>query len=352
MATLRELSEITGYSITTISRVLNGDETLKVTENTRSMILEAAGKADYPSKQNAGRKNGAGMHLKLGIVEMVTDQESEKDPYYLYVKNNVEKCCFENEIETFVMQYDEEEECYRSAVSRELDGILAIGQFREEQIAAMEKCTSRIVFLESAPFPEKFCSVMPDYEVGIRQGVEYLIAQGHRRIVFVGPEFSTDSTCRQAPELRRKIFSEYMKRREGDAEGLLMDAEWQGDDVAEQIMQYVKGIQEADELPTAFFTYNETTALGVFRALQIMGYRVPSDFSILGYNDTALATMMQPQLSGIRINIEEMVRQAVWLMQRMAKGNGEIPVRISVPATLVIRESVQKARVHERRKEG
>ena len=37
MATLRELSEITGYSIATISRVLNGDETLKVTENTRSI---------------------------------------------------------------------------------------------------------------------------------------------------------------------------------------------------------------------------------------------------------------------------------------------------------------------------
>ncbi len=175
MATLRELSEITGYSIATISRVLNGDETLKVTENTRSMILEAAGKADYPSKQNTNKKNGSELHLKLGLVEMVTAQESEKDPYYLYVKNNVEQCCFANGIETFVMQYDEGEGCYRSAASRELDGILAIGQFREEQIAAMEKCASHIVFLESAPFPEKYCSVMPDYEVGIRQGIDYLI---------------------------------------------------------------------------------------------------------------------------------------------------------------------------------
>ncbi len=340
MATLRELSEITGYSIATISRVLNGDETLKVTENTRSMILEAAGKADYPSK-HVNKKNGSGVHLKLGIVEMVTTQESEKDPYYLYVKNNVEQCCFANGMETFVMQYDENEGIYRSAASRELDGILAIGQFREEQIVAIEKCTSRIVFLESAPFPEKYCSVMPDYEVGIRQGVDYLIAQGHRKIVFVGPEFSTDSTCQQAPELRRKFFADYMKRQGKEAEGILLDTEWQGDDVAEQIMQYVKDFQESGERPTAFFTYNETTALGVFRALQIMGYQVPDDFSILSYNDTALATMMQPKLSGIHINIEEMVKHAVWLMERMATGEGEIPLRISVPATLVVRESVR-----------
>lgn len=341
MATLRELSEITGYSIATISRVLNGDETLKVTENTRSMILAAAGKVDYPSKQNANKKNSCEMHLKLGIVEMATAQESEKDPYYLYVKNNVEKCCFNNGMETFVMQYDEGEGCYRSAASRELDGILAIGQFREEQIAAMEKCTSRIVFLESAPFPEKFCSVMPDYEVGIRQGVDYLIELGHRRIVFVGPEFSTDSTCRQAPELRRSFFADYMERYGKEAEGILLDSEWQGDDVAEQIIQYVKNIQDEKGRPTAFFAYNETTALGVFRALQILGYHVPEDFSILSYNDTALATMTQPQLSGIHINIEEMVKYAVWMMQRMAKGEGEIPLRISVPATLVVRESVQ-----------
>lgn len=343
MATLRELSEITGYSIATISRVLNGDETLKVTQNTRAMILAAAGKADYPSKQNVNKKNSSGMHLKLGIVEMVTAQESEKDPYYLYVKNNVEKCCFANGMETFVMQYDEEGGCYRSAVSRELDGILAIGQFREDQIVAMEKCTSRIVFLESAPFPEKFCSVMPNYEVGIRQGVDYLIELGHRKVVFVGPEFSTDSTCRQAPELRRKIFADYMGRYGKRAEGILLDAEWQGDDVAEQIMQYVKEFQEEADRPTAFFTYNETTALGVFRALQILGYQVPGDFSILSYNDTVLATMMQPQLSGIHIHIEEMVKQAVWLMERMAKGEGEIPLRVSVPATLVVRESVQPA---------
>lgn len=341
MATLRELSEITGYSIATISRVLNGDETLKVTENTRAMILEAAGKADYPSRQNVNKKSGTGLHLKLGLVEMVTTQESEKDPYYLYLKNNVEKCCFANGMETFVMQYDKEGECFRSAVSRELDGILAIGQFREEQIVAMEKFTSRIVFLESAPFPEKFCSVMPNYEVGIRQGVDYLIEQGHRRIVFIGPEFSTDSTCRQAPELRRKIFADYMERRGKEAEGILLDAEWQGDDVAEQIMQYVRSFQESGERPTAFFTYNETTALGVFRALQIMGYQVPEDFSILSYNDTALATMMQPQLSGIHIHIEEMVKHAVWMMERMAGGEGQIPLRISVPATLVIRESVK-----------
>lgn len=341
MATLREISKITGYSITTISRVLNGDDTLKVTDNTRNMILEAARRMAYPNKWNMNKKNYSEEYLKLGIVEMVSTRESQKNPYYYYVKNSVEKYCFSNGMETFMMQYDFREDCYRSAAPRKLDGILAIGQFREGQIEAMRNYTSRIVFLESAPYPDKFCCVIPDYEVGIRQGVDYLIAQGHRKIIFVGPEFTTDSTYRQAPELRRKFFSEYLCQYGGKAEGIFMDVECQGDDMVEQIIQYVKGFQDVEERPTAFFTYNETTALGVLRAIQLLGYQVPEDFSIMSYNDTILATVAQPQLSGVRIHIDEMVKNAVWLMERLNRDKEQIPVKISVPTSLVIRESVK-----------
>ncbi len=341
MATLRELADITGYSIATISRVLNEDDTLKVTDHTRNLILEAAGRVAYPNRYNIERKADVKEHLKLGVVEMATPRESEKDPYYLYFKNNLEKCCFSNGVETFAMQYDARERCYRSAANRELDGILAIGQFCEEQIEAMRRCTSQIVFLESSPFPEEFCSVIPDYEVGVRQGVDYLIAQGHRKIVFVGPEFSTDSTCRQVPEPRRKCFSEYLSQCGEDMDGILINTESQGADVTENIIEYVRGFKEEEERPTAFFAYNEPTALGVLRALQIAGYQVPQDFSIMSYNDTVLATVTRPQLSGIRIHIEEMVKNAVWLMDRINRGQDEIPLKILVPSTLVIRESVK-----------
>lgn len=343
MATLRELSEITGYSIATISRVLNEDETLKVTDSTRKMILEAAGRVDYSNKHGINRKNSPGEHLKIGIVEMDATQESGKDPYYLYMKSNVEKCCFSNGMETVVMQYDGEEECYRSAGSREIDGILAIGQFSKERIEAMKKITFRIVFLDSIPSPEEFCSVVPNFEVGIRQGMDYLIQQGHRRIAFVGPEYSTDSTSRQALELRRRFFGDYLRQCENpQIEGILLDTQWMESDVSEQILKYLKELGDTQPKPTAFFAFNETTAMGVLRALQILGYQVPEDFSILSYNDTVLATMTQPHLSGIRIHMDEMVEHAVSLLEKIIRGKKFIPFQISVPSTLVVRESVRK----------
>ncbi|MCI9531946.1 MAG: LacI family transcriptional regulator [Lachnospiraceae bacterium] len=341
MATLKELSKITGYSIATISRVLNEDETLNVTENTRKMILEAAGRIDYSSKHGAAKK-AKEAHLRIGIVEMANAQDTGKDPYYLYLKGSMESCCFENGMETVIMQYDAENKCYRSASSQEVNGILAIGQFEHEQITAMKKCTSRVIFLDSAPYPEQFCSVLPNYEVGIRQGMDYLVEQGHRRIAFVGPVYSTDSTGRKALELRRKFFKDYLESHtEEGIEGTLLDLEWQEGDVAEAVMLYFKSRKGGGEKPTAFFAYNETTAMGVLRALQIMGCQVPEDYSILSYNDTLLATLTQPQLSGIRINIEEMVQNVILLLERMVREPNAIPLSISVPCTLVVRDSVK-----------
>lgn len=341
MATLKELSKITGYSIATISRVLNEDETLNVTENTRKMILEAAGRIDYSSKHGAAKK-AKETHLRIGIVEMENGQGPGRDPYYLYLKGSMESCCFENGLETVMMQYDQENKCYRDAISREVDGILAIGQFQHEQIAAMKKCTSRIIFLDSAPYPEEFCSVLPNYEVGIRQGMDYLTAQGHRKIAFVGPVYSTDSTGRRALELRRKFFKDYLECHQGEGiEGTLLDLEWQEEDVAEAVILYFKEMKKGEQKPTAFFTYNETTAMGVLRALQILGYQVPEDYSILSFNDTLLATLTQPQLSGIRINIEEMVQNVILLLERITREPKAVPLSISVPSLLVARESVK-----------
>ncbi len=342
MATLRELAEITGYSIATISRVLNGDSTLKVTESTRTTILEAAGRMSYAGRQSVHKKCAPGEHRKIGIVEMAGARELEKNPYYLYLKGSVEKSCFSNELETFILQYDEKRGSYHCAVPKELDGIIAIGQFQTEKIEAMKKCSPQIVFIDASPFPREFCSVLPDYELGIRLGMDYLIHQGHRKIMFVGPEFTTDAVCRPSPEIRRRIFLDYAASCGTDVEAFLLDtAEAQTEKVMEEVTAYINGLKESDSRPTAFITFNDPTAIGVLQGLQRMGYQAPEDFSILSYNDTALATIMKPQISSICLNIEAMAENAVWLIRRLIEEDYMVPLKISISPSLQIGESVK-----------
>ena len=338
MATLKEISELTGYSIATISRVLNHDVSLSVTDSTREEILRVAGKLDYESKSvRSSRKKAA--QLRVGIIEMMDSQMKLEDPYYLYLKSSLDKCCFEEGFETVTLQFDEEENCYKSNSQSGLNGIIAVGQFGAEQIHAMEQWTNQIIFLDSSPYEDRFSSVVPNFQVGIQQGVNYLAEMGHKTIAFVGPVMSTDSMGSDAPEKRRKIFMEYMNYYRKDLKAVFIDTDRESSDVLEKTGAYLR---EEEHPATAFFAFNEAAAIGVMQAVQQMGYRVPEDFSILSYNDTVLATLMQPQLSSISIHLEEMAQEAVKLLRRGMVESGVPPMKIAIPSGLSERESVKR----------
>lgn len=83
MATIRDLAKHTGFSVTTISRVLNNDPTLNVTDNTRVSILEAADELHYTLPKT--RRSHKNRLVHIAIVEMMSLKEQLADPYYLYL---------------------------------------------------------------------------------------------------------------------------------------------------------------------------------------------------------------------------------------------------------------------------
>lgn len=338
MVTLKELAQITGYSTATISRVLNEDITLKVPESTRQKILEAAGELDY-KKRPGKKKTQSKKTLRIGIIEQVDAGKQLDDPYYLYLKNNIERCCFEEHIEIVPLQYSDESKSYRSVSEVKPDGIIAIGYFTMDKVSAMEKVDSHIVFLDSSPYETKYTSVVPDFEEGIRHGVQYLVDMGHKKITFLGQNFYTSASARRFPGRRRRIFAECMEEYEKDIRGDYIDLEWQVDNVADKVAEYLKN---TSELPTAFFTFNEMTAVQTIRALQQLGYQVPQDFSVLNYGGTVVSALLQPRVTSVSIPLDYMAKIAVDMMKRTIQGNMHIPVKIAVPSCLLEYESVTK----------
>ncbi|MCR4903627.1 MAG: LacI family DNA-binding transcriptional regulator [Butyrivibrio sp.] len=342
MATLKEIAAETGFSIATISRVLNDDDTLSVTGATREAILEAAGKLNYTKKDKSristDKGSGSSVLFRAGIVMMMDMESQLEDSYYLYLKNSIEKSCFENRIETAQMVYDSETDSY-STIGKKADGIIAIGQFGPDQIAAMEKCTSNIIFVDSCPDDEKYCSVQTNYETGVRQGLSYLISRGHKNIAFVGKSHSLDSKGMLALEERRRIFQKISKEYGQMLTTSYIDTSGTSKDAAIETEKFLK---DNKDKVTAFFAYNEATATGVLRAAQAVGLHVPEDISILSYNDTVLASLLQPQLTGIHIYMDEMARVAVENLTRYVIGESQVPIKVFIPTTLSERESVKK----------
>jgi LacI family transcriptional regulator len=351
MSTLKEIANECGFSVATISRVLNRDETLNVPQSTREIIFDTAEKLNYKTKFE--RKQGSLpvdelldvnrpvlSAKRIGIIEMHSTTELLDDTYYLYLKSNVERVCLEKGIETTMLQFDSEEECYRM-VGNSIDGIIAIGPFSRRRVEAMERLTSRIVFLDSAPDAIKYCSVQPNYETGVVQGIDYLLEMGHKKIAFVGPVETRNSKGDKAPEMRRRIFKDMAKIHKDDMEPVYIETDSTGSNAIEKIAGFISDCDKK-ERPSAYFAFNETTAINVMRGLQSAGLSIPDDASVLGFNDTIIATYTQPQLSGIHIYIDEMAKVAVNTMTQLFFDENMLPIRVLVPTGLSKRDSVKK----------
>ena len=95
------------------------------------------------------------------------------------------------------------------------------------------------------------------------------------------------------------------------------------------------------EPPTAVFVANDSLAVGCLNAISRAGKRCPEDFSIVGFNDIPTAKYMVPPLTTMRLYMDFMGERAVDLLSDRILTKRELPVQVTLPAKLMIRESVK-----------
>ena len=339
--TLKELAKATGYSIATISRVLNDDMSLRVSDDTKmkiKTIAEASGYRPARQKEQKKREERSGTaRSAIGIIEMLDIQMQLKDPYYMYLKGFVEQACFDQKAVTAKLQYDDAKQTYVNLNTQKLDGIIAIGRFTEKEISSMETISSNLVFLDSSPCDGVHSSVLPDLSLGVRQGIDYLTEMGHRRICFAGPAFSPNSCGQPEPETRRSTFAQYMKKKGLSGEMSFLECERSTESAVEAVNTI---LDSSSPLPSVYFAVNESVALGLLKALEEHGHKVPEDISILSYNNTVFSAFITPPLSSISLNIEHMAKISVDLVLSQARTDASYPVKILAASSVAKRDSV------------
>lgn len=186
MATLKDIAALAGVSPSTVSRVLQEDATLSVTEQTRERIRQAAQELGYvkPQRKNI-QKNVSNESRKycVGIAQMAV-QETPEEWYCMVLKNAVEQACFASNLETVPLFLAEG--LSAKEIGRELQGIIAIGVFPEHVIQQLRTYTENIVFLGDGPDDSKYYSVVPHHTLAIELALNHLFANGHRKIAFIG----------------------------------------------------------------------------------------------------------------------------------------------------------------------
>ena len=105
----------------------------------------------------------------------------------------------------------------------------------------------------------------------------------------------------------------------------------------------LKYLQKKPKLPTAFFADNDMIALGAMKALQEMGYRIPEDVSIVGFDDLPFSEISWPALTTLRVPNKEMGRMAVRRVAEMIDGiAADAVTKTQVCPKIVYRNTVKK----------
>ena len=338
MATLKDIAERAGVSTATVSRILNEDETLSVTDTTRRNVLRIAQELHYNKKKTSAPS------MTIGIFQWISLLDETEDPYYQDIRSGIEQYCAEKKIE--VIRAFESDHNYMDTL-RDVPALICIGKYGDRQRKELQSLSSHVLFLDMRT-PQINCNTNTlDFGQAVYDAMDYLTGLGHRRIAYLGgKEQLTDSTIYF--EERKDAFIRYCTQHDLCWEPYMKEEEFSvesGYHMALELIQAHK--QGAEPLPTAVFAASDPIAIGAMRAFYKYNYRVPDDISIVGFDDISAAGFLNPPLTTIHAPAFQMGQYAAHYVTQMTDSFTQqeaLPVRITLPCTLCIRESCGKPR--------
>lgn len=169
-----------------------------------------------------------------------------------------------------------------------------------------------------------------DGAAGVEAAVDHLVAQGHRRVAFVGwPEGSGVGDDRFAGWQRAAEAHRLPTR------GLVRRAE---DGMGAGAALLAK-LLDATRPPTAVVCVSDVMALGVLRELDDRGLRAGTDVAVTGFDDSPLATVVRPGLTSVRQPLEAVAEKVIELLLEHLHGTRGTPVPVLLAPALVVRDS-------------
>ncbi len=326
MATIKDIAEKAGVSIATVSRVLNYDASLSVSDDTKKKIFEIAEALSY--KKRPSKKSPS---ARLGTLLWYTEKEELNDLYYMSIRLGIEQRCEQLGIKTANFYSSIE-----SMKQEEFQGIIAVGKFSTTQVNELSKMAEHLVFVDSNPDEDVYDAVMIDFEKATRTVMKHFTQNGHTNIGYVGGREEYKDHSAEIEEIREKTFKNYL------SEANLLDKSnlYIGSFTVEDGYKLMKrAIEEkGDALPTAFFAANDLIAIGALRALNEAKIEVPDRVSLIGVNDISVSKYVFPPLSTVKVHTEVMGETAVDTILERIEGR-QIAKKIFITTKLIIRKT-------------
>lgn len=325
--TIQDIAERAGVGAGTVSRVLN--EHPHVSEVSRSKVERAIADLEY-------RPSFAARHLRTQrsqVVGFVAD-EIATTPFAGRTIEGAQRWAWNHDKLLYVMNTGGDPEIEKVVVeqllARQVEGIIYAAMYHKkvEPPALLREVPTVLVNCYSED--DRYTSVVPDEMQAGFEGMQALLAKGHRRVAFINARAGTVAATERLRGYREALTARGLPF----DETLVRPGNWAADGGYEHTL----AVMNHTDPPTALFCANDRTAMGAYDALRDLGLRVPEDVAVLGFdNQEVIAAFLRPGLSTLALPHFEMGR---WAVEHLLGPDASNPVREKLHCPLVARASL------------
>jgi LacI family transcriptional regulator len=305
--TIADVARLAGVSKSTVSRVLN-ENMHYMRPETRERVAQAITQLGYNPSSVARSLISKRTHAVGLLVSDVSN------PFYSDVIHGVEDVAIAAGYDVFLCNtnYDVERgEAYaRSLIAKQVDGVLIMtSNVSDDWMQDLVRCQVPIVILDwdTRNLPESAMrSIIIDFKPGIQAAVDHLLALGHTRLAHVSGPLRYPTSCQ-----RRDSFLQALAQHGIDPGGVpIIEGNLRIDGGTHALQQ----LMDMPDRPTAVFTANDLMAMGMIWSASEQGLNVPSDLSIVGFDDISLASEIHPALTTVSLPRYEIGQLAMTML--------------------------------------
>jgi LacI family transcriptional regulator len=324
--TISDVAERAGVSLSTVSRVMNGNR--KVDEALSERVREAATALGYTASPLA-------RSLVLGTTQTIAVVVPDLgNPTFQGALRGLSDAATAEGYHVLIADSHERSDQERDIVTqarRRCDGVVLVApRMLDDDLSELLPQLSPAVVVNRVPSSPTTPSVTVDYRSGLTELLLHLYGLGHRRLLYL-----TGNPRAVSNRIRLEAIREF-EGRHGDATVSLAPCGVgfsDGYDAAQSVL---------DSGATGVLAFNDLAAMGLLGALRERGVDVPGDVSVTGFDDIPFARYTAPPLTTVAVSVEDLGRQA-WLRMSALLAGREAPDDVVFTPRLAVRASTGPA---------
>lgn len=293
ITTMEEIAELAQVSKPTVSRALSGSPL--VNAKTREHVIAVAQKYGYTVNRNAQKLR----HSRANTVAVSIDFHSHRanhisDPFIFELLSGISEALGERNIDLLLTapKHNNPDTWLQMLTSKAVDGFIFLGQgHREEALCQFARQNAPMIVWGAKRHKEPYCVVGSDNHLGGKLVGDYLLQKGRTHVLFVG------NTDHNEIYWRREGLSHALQQQPGCTIQTMKINNFSYESVYDSASEYFSSGHEA---PNAVFAFSDTAAMAIIHVLLKLGYKVPEDVSVVGYNDIPTSAFFSPAITTVR----------------------------------------------------